>query len=420
MPTFNTCQAKDVWSKNKSSSHLGGSRARLPSVGVSGAGTVLNLIREERAFTRNALVELTGLARSTVAQRVDALIAAGLIYEAGGEESTGGRRPVRLAFNPNAGIVLAADLGATHSRLAISDLAGDVLTETSYEMDIAEGPVPVFSAVLRRLEALLGESDRRLGDVRGFGIGIPGPVEFESGRPVNPPIMPGWDGFSIPRWVAEHVGTVPVLVDNDVNIMALGEHRAHWRDVEHLLFVKVGTGIGCGIVAGRRIHRGAEGSAGDIGHIVVTDAQDVVCRCGNTGCLEAVAGGHALARQLARAGHPAEAGRDVARLVREGNLEAIRLVRGAGRSLGEVLAASVSFFNPRVIVLGGDVGEVGEHLLAGLREVVIQRSLPLATRNLRIVPSALGDRAGVAGAAIMVIEEILAPHAVEHAITQAA
>ena len=387
---------------------------------MSGAGTVLNLIREERAFTRNALVEMTGLARSTVAQRVDALIAAGLIYEAGGEESTGGRRPVRLAFNHDAGIVLAADLGATHSRLAVSDLAGNVLAEAAYEMDIAEGPLPILTEVLDRLTGLLKESGRERAEVRGLGVGIPGPVEFHSGRPVSPPIMPGWDGFSIPEWFAERLGDVPVLVDNDVNIMALGEHWAQWRDVEHLLFVKVGTGIGCGVVASRRIHRGAEGAAGDIGHIVVTDADDVVCRCGNTGCLEAVAGGHALAQQLAAAGHETAAGRDVVRLVREGNLEAIRAVRGAGRSIGEVLAASVNFFNPRVIVLGGDIGEVGEHLLAGLREVIIRRSPPLATRNLRIVPSALGDRAGITGAAMMVIEEILAPDAIEHAISRAA
>ena len=387
---------------------------------MSGAGTVLNLIREERAFTRNALVEMTGLARSTVAQRVDALIAAGLIYEAGGEESTGGRRPVRLAFNHDAGIVLAADLGATHSRLAVSDLAGTVLAESAYEMDIAEGPVPILTGVLERLMGLLEQSGRTMEDVRGLGVGIPGPVEFHSGRPVSPPIMPGWDGFSIPEWFAGRLGDVPVLVDNDVNIMALGEHWVQWRDVEHLLFVKVGTGIGCGVVASRRIHRGAEGAAGDIGHIVVTDAEDVVCRCGNTGCLEAVAGGHALAQQLAAAGYETGAGRDVVRLVKEGNLEAIRLVRGAGRSIGEVLAASVNFFNPRVIVLGGDIGEVGEHLLAGLREVIIRRSPPLATRNLRIVPSALGDRAGITGAAMMVIEEILAPDAIEHAISRAA
>ena len=231
--------------------------------------------------------------------------------------------------------------------------------------------------------------------------------------------MPGWDGFSIPNWFVERYDGAPVLVDNDVNIMALGEHWAHWRDVQHLLYVKVGTGIGCGIVVDRRIHRGAEGAAGDIGHIVVTDHEDVVCRCGNIGCLEAVAGGRALAQRLAAAGHHAEGSRDVVALVRGGNADAIRMVREAGRSLGEVLAGCVNFFNPRVIVLGGDLGEVHEHLLAGLREVIFQRSLPLATRNLRVVPTQLGDRAGVTGAAIMVIEHILDPQAIDLAIRAA-
>ena len=390
------------------------------SAGTVGAGAVLTLIRAGDATTRSALVERTGLARSTVAQRVDALIAAGLIYEAGDEASTGGRRPTRLAFNHRYGIVLAADLGATHSRLVVCDLAGDVLAETAYEMDIGQGPEPVLEDVHTRLLELLATSGHAASEVRGLGIGIPGPVEFDSGRPVSPPIMPGWDRFDIPAWFTTRLGDVRVLVDNDVNIMALGEHWAHWRDVEHLLYVKVGTGIGSGIVAGRRIHRGAEGAAGDIGHIQVTDDETVVCRCGNIGCLEAVAGGRALAQQLTALGYDVDAGRDVVRLVREGNADAIRLVRTAGRTLGNALAACVNFFNPRVIVLGGDIGEVHEHLLAGVREVVIQRSLPLATRNLRVVPTQLGDRAGVTGAAIMVVEEILSPDAVERTLRAAA
>jgi len=184
--------------------------------------------------------------------------------------------------------------------------------------------------------------------------------------------------------------------------------------------VKVGTGIGSGIVAGRRIHRGAEGAAGDIGHIVIPGHDDVVCRCGNTGCLEAVAGGRALALRLAAAGHEASDSRDVVRLVRQGDAEAIRMVREAGRDIGEVLAACVNFFNPRVIVLGGDIGEVHEQLLAGLREVIFQRSLPLATRDLRIVHSQLGDRAGVVGAAISVIEHVLAPETIDQALRTAA
>jgi predicted NBD/HSP70 family sugar kinase len=385
-----------------------------------GPGAVLHLIRSGDAITRAALAQETGLARSTVAQRVDALLAAGFIYEAGDTASTGGRRPTRLAFSHKAGVVLVADLGATHSRLAVSDLSGGPQAEMAFEMDIAEGPELILGLVDDRFRKLLREVKRSEADVRGIGIGIPGPVAFESGRPVNPPIMPGWDGFSIPGWFAERYADIPVLVDNDVNIMALGEHWANWRDVEHLLYVKVGTGIGCGIVVDRRIHRGSEGAAGDIGHIKVTDREDVVCRCGNVGCLEAIAGGRALALQLTAAGYEVEGSRDVVRLVREGNADAVRMVREAGRALGVVLASCVNFFNPRVIVLGGDIGEVHEHLLAGLREVVFQRSLPLATRNLRVVPTALGDRAGVTGAAIMVIEHILAPAAVDRALREAA
>ena len=262
--------------------------------------------------------------------------------------------------------------------------------------------------------ALLGELDRTPEDVRGIGIGVPGPVAFHKGQPVKPPIMPGWNGFPIPRWFAGRYDA-PVLVDNDVNIMALGEHWANWRETEHLMFVKVGTGIGCGIVAGRAIHRGAQGAAGDIGHIRLAGHEDVVCHCGNLGCVEAVAGGGALARRLNEAGIEAHDSRDVVRLVRADDASAVRMVREAGRYLGEVLASCVNFFNPGVIVIGGDVGEAPE-LLAGVREVTIQRSLPLATGELAIVASRLGDRAGVVGAAIMVVEHVLAPDVVDRVV----
>jgi predicted NBD/HSP70 family sugar kinase len=207
-----------------------------------------------------------------------------------------------------------------------------------------------------------------------------------------------------------------VLVDNDVNIMALGEHWAHWREIEHLLFVKVATGIGSGIVSARQIHRGADGAAGDIGHVRVSGHDDAICRCGNVGCLEAVAGGRALARRLSAGGVEAHGSRDVVQLVKDGDPSAIRMVREAGRALGEVLAGCVNFFNPGAIVVGGDIAEAQDHLLAGLREVVFQRSTPLATRDLRIASSGLGDRAGVVGAAIMVIDHVLAPDAVDRAI----
>ena len=383
------------------------------------AGALLQLIREEVAVTRADLARVTGLARSTVAQRVDALLATGLVYDTGGSVSTGGRPPAVLAFNRDAGIVLVGDLGATHARVAVSDLAGTPLAERAGDLDIALGPEGVLEWLEERFAELLDEIGRRADDVSGIGVGVPGPVEFESGRPVSPPIMPGWDDYPIPDWFAGRYAA-PVLVDNDVNIMARGEHRVHWRETEHLLFIKVGTGIGCGIVADGHIHRGARGAAGDIGHIRATGDEDVICRCGNIGCLEAVAGGQALAERLSAQGADAARSRDVVRLVRSGHAGAIRMVRDAGRTLGEVLAGTVNFFNPAVIVIGGDIAEAHAQLLAGVREGIFSRSLPLATRDLRIVPSRLGDRAGVIGAANMAIEHVLSPEAIDRSLQTAA
>jgi len=385
---------------------------------VNTAGELLSLIRAGTAVTRADLARHTGLARSTVAQRVDALLASELVLEAGDTPSTGGRPATMLAFNHQAGVVLVADLGATHARVALTDLAGTPLAELAGDLDIALGPGEVLKWVSGRFDELLEKTGNAPVDVRGIGIGVPGPVEFDTGRPVNPPIMPGWDGFDIPAWFAEHY-RAPVLVDNDVNIMARGEHWVHWRDTPHLLFVKVGTGIGCGIVADGHIHRGARGAAGDIGHIRAT-GEDVICACGNIGCLEAVAGGHALATRLAATGLEASNSRDVVRLVHEGNVSATRMVRAAGRTLGEVLAGTVNFFNPAVIVIGGDIAEAHAQLLAGVREGIFSRSLPLATRDLRIVPCRLGDRAGVSGAAITAIEQVLSPAAVDQTLQAAA
>jgi predicted NBD/HSP70 family sugar kinase len=312
-------------------------------------------------------------------------------------------------------VVLVADLGATGSHLALTDLAGATLSEHRGDLDIADGPEDVLGSVHERFGALLEAAGREVADVRGIGVGIPGPVAFSSGRPVNPPLMPGWDGFSVPEWFARRYDAA-VLVDNDVNVMAMGEQRTQWSDCEHLLFVKVGTGIGCGIAAERLIRRGALGAAGDIGHVRVSGHDDVTCRCGNSGCLEAVAGGRALAARLTSEGRDAASSRDVVALVKAGDPLAIRLVRDAGRCLGEVLATCVNLFNPGAIVIGGALGQAHEPLLAGVREVTFRRSPPLATRYLKIVPSRLGARAGVVGAALMVREHVLAPAAVEHAI----
>lgn len=387
---------------------------------MTSAGGLLALIRDGAANTRAELAAVTGLARSTVSQRVDRLIERGLVVEAGEAPSSGGRPPTVLRFNQHAGVVLAADLGATHCRIVLTDLAGEQLAEHPDDLEIAAGPERVLPWVLDRFEELLAQADVSSDDVCGIGVGLPGPVEFATGKAVNPPIMPGWDGVAIPSVLRERFD-VPVLVDNDVNIMALGEYWTAWRGIaDELLFIKVGTGIGAGIVSGGRIHRGAQGAAGDIGHIRLADHQEMMCRCGNRGCVEALAGGAALARQLREVGLEARSSRDIVDYVRRGDVTAVRLLREAGRMLGEVLAGIVNFHNPAAIVVGGDVAEAGDQLLAGIREVVYQRSTALATRHLDIRHSELGDRAGATGAAVMVLEAVLSADAVDAALDPAA
>jgi glucokinase len=373
---------------------------------------VFQLLRDGRARTRAELSAITGLARSTVAARIDSLSAAGLIGPAGEAVSSGGRPPSRFAFQPSARVILAVDIGATHMLVALLDLRGAVLGEVRENIDISAGPTPVLEQMVALCSQIFTRAGRHERELVGIGIGLPGPVEHSTGKPASPPIMPGWDGFDVPAYVQQRFA-VDVLVDNDVNIMALGERASYWPDVENLLFIKVATGIGAGIISGGLLQRGADGTAGDIGHVRVPRGGEVMCRCGNFGCLEAMASGPAVASALAAAGVPATTGEDVLELARRGNMAAISAMRQAGRDVGDVLAASVNLLNPSVIVIGGGLSSAGEYLMAGVREIVYQRSLPLATARLRIVQSMAGGHAGILGAGHMVINHVLSPVSVE-------
>jgi len=394
--------------------------AAPPAAAVLGslrAGDLFQILRDGAPRTRAELAIITGLARSTVAARVDLLLASGLVAAVGEAASSGGRPPSRFAFNPGGRVVVATDIGATHGVVALTDLAGSIIDRRRSELDIAAGPRVVLDWVAAQAREILSANGRSPGNLAGIGIGLPGPVEHTSGRPTSPPIMPGWDGFDVAGYVSEQL-RVPVLVDNDVNIMALGEQATEWPDHDNLLFVKASTGIGAGIISSGQLQRGAVGAAGDLGHVRVPHADGVVCRCGNTGCLEAVVGGPALAAGLRDRGVPASTIRDVVELVRAGNPAAIAAVRQAGRDIGTVLATCVNLLNPSIIVIGGGLATAGEHLLAGIREVVYQRSLPLSTAQLRIVASRAMDAAGVLGAAMMVIQAVLSADAVERQLAR--
>ena len=390
-------------------STIGASSATSPQ---SGAGELLQLMLDGVPRTRAELVQVTGLARSTVGARVEALLSSGLLTPFGEAASTGGRPPARLAFNPSAGLVVGADVGATHALVALTDLSGQVLAEHALAIDVGDGPQRILDEVAAAALTLIRTEGRDLADVVGVGIGIPGPVEHSTGRPILPPIMPGWDTYDVPAHLQATLHA-PVLVDNDVNLMALGEHATVYPTVEHLLYIKVATGIGAGIISGGRLHRGAQGAAGDLGHVAAPNGGDAPCSCGNRGCLEAVASGPAVLRTLAASGIVAEDLRDLVELAKKGDLEVAATVREAGREIGRVLATCVSLLNPSVIVVGGVVSTAAEHLLAGIREIVYGRSLPLATGGLQIVASRTGGHAGVVGAATMVTQHVLSSAEVE-------
>ncbi|QCR43998.1 sugar kinase [Curtobacterium sp. SGAir0471] len=383
-----------------------------------GASELFQILRDGVPRTRAELAALTGLARSTIAVRLDALVDVGLVGPVETAASTGGRPPAQVALLPRARLVVAADLGASHGRVAVTDLVGAPLATREAAIDIAAGPIPTLTWLVETVDALLDEVGRARDDVVAMGIGVPGPVEFSTGRPANPPIMPGWDGFDVPGWLRGHL-SAHVLLDNDVNIAALGERAHGWPDVDHLLFVKVATGIGSGIVSDGQLRRGAQGTAGDIGHVRVSRAGDMPCHCGNTGCLEAVASGPAIARALRAKGHDVHTSGDVIALVERSELDAIGAVRQAGRDIGEVLATCVSLVNPSVIALGGSITRAGEHLLAGVREVVYARSMPLATEHLVIAQSRAGSVAALQGAAALAIGYALSPAGVDELVAVA-
>ncbi|MFI0349310.1 ROK family protein [Actinomadura sp. 9N407] len=359
----------------------------------SSSGDVLRLIREGVA-TRAELGRITGLSRPAVALRVTELMTNGLVVERADGPSTGGRPPARLSFNASGGAILVANLGRSRGQAAVCDLAGEVLARS----DITPG----LDALLDAWDVLLAEIGAP--PVRGAGIGVPDPVESATAL---------WDGTAVGPPIAERFG-VPAYLDNDVNIAALGEYRARFsRDVDDLLFVKLSTGIGAGLILGGRVQRGALGAAGEIAHIPISGGDGVVCRCGNRDCVEAVAGGAAL---LARS--PAADLAGLAELARAGDPATVTLVREAGRRIGEVVAGAVNLLNPAVVVLGGDLTGAYEPLMAGVREVVYQRATALATRGLRIEPSRLGDAAGLTGCAALVLDHVLAPEAVDAALSR--
>jgi predicted NBD/HSP70 family sugar kinase len=396
----------------------GATQAAAPApVRVERAGEVLALIRDGRARTIGELATAMGVARSTVAQRVGHLVADGLVITAPVEQAelggSRGRPATMLRFNPAAGVILVAQLGITGARVAATDLDGSLLAESFEPFPIEAGPEAVTGYLEQCLTAVLAAAGRGRQEVRGLGIGVPRDIELLA--PEGAAAAAPWQQFPLSERLQAAFG-VPAFVDNDVNLLALGEQRSAWPDTDVLLCVKVGSVIGCGVVVHGELVRGAQGLAGNIGHIAVP-GNATPCACGNTGCLDAVASGRALVARL-RAGGLAV--RDVPHLVtlaRDGVPAAAEAIRVAGRQLGEVLAYAVNLLNPGVVAVWGYLADAEAQLLAGVRESVYQRSLPSATQSLRLVRATLGQGAGLVGAAMIVVSQILQPAVLDDYLT---
>ena len=364
---------------------------------------------------------MTGYSRASMTGYINELMEPGIIKEVGEGASQGGRRPLILSINGNYGFIVGYDIGATSIDLALANFRGDILEHCSEPADVRNDAKVVFGRCATLVQQMLERQGGKPDQVVAVGVGVPGPVEFAKGILIAPPLMPTWEKFPIKQQVTETFPNAVIVVDNDVNIMALGElHAGGGKGLNHFIWVKIGTGIGSGIIVNADIYRGASGVAGNIGHIEA-DHNGTICRCGNRGCLEAMAAGPAIAQ---RGKEAAEAGRspflakksdenegkisavNVGEAAASGDIAAIEIIRDSGRLIGLVLASLVEFFNPEVIYIGGGVSKIGFTLLSSIRQAVLQRANALSTRDLHVEYSELGERAGVVGAVALTFSHI--------------
>ena len=384
----------------------------------------IDLIRKQGPLSRTDMAELLGTSRASVTSIAGNLLDTDVLVEVGHGKSDGGRRPRLLNVNPGLGFVAGVDLGATSADIALANFRGEILARESFRADVRSEPGQLLETISERILAMLSERGAAETALLGVGMGVPGPVHFPTGLLIQPPLMPAWENFPIKDFIrSKFPNSIPVI-DNDVNIMAIGESRVGGDvGMDNFMYVKVGTGIGCGIIMNGEIYRGSDGTAGDIGHICV-DYNGPMCHCGNTGCLEFMAAGPAIARMGVKAAKSGESEKlaqrlkerggvlspeDIGELSAIGDQAANQIVYESGRMIGGVLAGLVNFYNPEAIFIGGGISKIGHQFLSTIRQATLRRATALSTRTLRIDYSRLADDAGVHGAIWLAIESVFTP-----------
>jgi len=394
---------------------------RAPIMIKPDAAQLIRALRKQGCLTARDFSQITGWSKAKTFQVIHQLIDEGILIQTGEAMSIGGRKPRLICLNQSLGYLVGVDIGATSVDLVISDLVGRILQRISEAADVRLKPESFLNRVIELIHQLAATQGCHPDEILAIGMGVPGPVDFARGILVAPPLMPEWENFPIREYIHRAFPQALIVVDNDVNIMALGEKWAgDGINIDHFLYIKIGTGIGAGIISNGRIHRGSTGCAGDIGHICV-DKNGPICKCGNVGCLEAMAAAPAIAekglqaalsgaspflKQLMEANDGIIRPEDVNAACREGDQAALEIIRESGQMIGDVLASLVNFFNPSHIFIGGGIANFGNHLLVAIRSVVLRRSLPLATTHLAINYSRIAADAGVIGAIALAMEHL--------------
>ena len=380
----------------------------------SSVGGVFEIIRTGTGQTRGAIARRTGLAPSTVSQRVEALISDGLVEEHGHDDSSGGRQARLLRVNGAAGAVAAATIGTHHLTLVVADLVGTALSKADIPIDVADGPQVVIDRIWQEVRGAFEALHLDLDLLRGLTLGVPAPVESRIGTVSSSAQLPGWYQANLRRLMTAHT-SVPLLIENDANLLAAAEFALADPGVEDLLAVKVGSRIGSGIVSGGRLHRGASGAGGEISHTPTGGVSVIQCWCGTQNCLESVASGAATVAQLQRDGHDVRSTFDLVERSRDGDPRTIALLRDSGLLVGEVLAGVVNFINPRTVVFGGSLSAAGP-FVAAVRGVLFQRCLPVVTEVLDVHEGTAGPDGEAWGGVQLILEEVLTAEAVDRAV----
>lgn len=364
---------------------------------------VLEVLRHhDGPVSRTELASSLSIARATLTEVLTDLESKRLVRESAKPASTGGRPTQTFELDPDGAVIGIIDVGGSRTRVGLADLAGELLDDQLLDENVEAGPELILGWAVESLRQMIGSLHRATHRILVV-VGLPGPIDFATGEVVSPPIMSNWRGFDVREYLDSRIDA-PILIENDVNLIALAEQRLDYPDAQIMLVIKLGTGVGGGLVINGELLRGARGAAGDIGHTQATRAHGAQCRCGHVGCVEAVAGGWALVQTLQSRGLEVANVTDVARLVSNGDPTATSHVRAALRVVGQAAAQAVSLLNPDTVVIAGEMLKAGDAVLATIREGVYQYSLPLATHDLRIAPSGLGPLVGLKGGAQLGID----------------